>query len=356
MFNLGEISMKKSLVALAALAATTVFAQSSVTLYGIADVYLGNKKTTGTTATGADATYTAAQGSGVGQNVLNAGGLSGSRFGLRGSEDLGGGLKANFLMENGHNTDLGNNAQGGLMFGRQIYVGLSGGFGEVRFGRQYSAYDELRGATDTLGHTSFSSTVADGAWDKVGLAYTARNDNAIRYATNSFGGFSAAFSYALGENKTATASAGNILAAHALYANGPITAGLGFQQEKAAGSAPGGKQTFVLLAGAYDFGVAKLYAGLNTGKDNSTVQNKETEFHIGASAPLGPVTLAVDYATAKHKDVEKGTSLGLQATYALSKRTDTYFGLVSSKDTSLINNDKSGEKRQLVAVGVRHKF
>jgi predicted porin len=335
-------------------------------LYGTADAYVGAAKTTSITNTGVS--------TGVSQNVLNSGGLSGSRWGLRGAEDLGGGLRANFQAESGFNIDTGSSAQGGLLFGRQAWVGLSGGFGAISLGRQYSAYDNLRAATDTLDHTSFSTTVDRGAWDNVGLAYAARINNALRYTTPNYGGFSATVQYGFGENKTATTSAGSNLSLHLLYANGPLTVGFAHQQDKGPGVAlntvtgvvtgingesfVGGstKNTFNLLAGSYDFGVGKLFAGVNTSKDNATVANKDTEWHIGASAPFGPVTLAADYARSKHKDVEKGSSLGFQAIYALSKRTNAYVGGVTSKDESLLVGNQSGEKRTLFGLGVRHTF
>jgi predicted porin len=357
--------MKKSLVAIATLTSLSAFAQSSVTLYGIADIYVGASKTSTANAAGAVLATAANPSNGQSQNLVDSSGLAGSRWGLRGTEDLGGGLKANFQVESGFNLDNGSSAQGGLLFGRQAFAGLSGGFGAITLGRQYTAYDNLRGATDTLDHSSFSSTVAKGAWDNVGLAYAPRANNSIRYTTPNLGGFSAAVQYGLGENKTATTSAGSNLSLHLLYANGPLTVGYAFQQEKAPGANgevfvsadPSPKNTYNLIGGAYNFGVAKLFAGVNIGKDNNPgAANKETEWHIGASAPLGPVTVSADYARAKHKDVEKGNSFGFHVEYALSKRTSAYVGGVTSKDESLIVGNLSGEKRTLFGLGLRHIF
>ena len=115
--------MKKSLIALAVLASTGAMAQSSVTLYGIVDVALQSAKAT----------------NGVRQNTVASGNVNGSRFGLKGSEDLGGGLKALFVLENGFKVDTGaigggagltgitNNKPATAMFGRKAYVGLAGG-------------------------------------------------------------------------------------------------------------------------------------------------------------------------------------------------------------------------------------
>ena len=376
--------MKKSLVALAALAATTAFAQSSVTLYGVADVWLGNSKTTTTTAAGSNfvivppagasaadiaAANTANAANGVGQNLMGSGGINGSRFGLRGSEDLGGGLKANFQVENGFNIDNGSAAQGGLLFGRQAFVGLSGGFGAVTFGRQYTAYDEARGGSDLMGHSAFSPT-AGAVWS-AGRNYGFRADNTIRYGTNNFGGFTAAVTYSLGENKTAAASAGAALSLHAAYNNGPIAVFAAYQQEKnpagsgasqllngGFGAAAGAtSETHALISGAYDLGVAKLRAAYNQSKDNAPgTPSADKEFTFGVAAPLGPVTLEAEFATMKN-DAVKSRGFGLQAKYNLSKRTFAYAGIQNAKTTNTPAGVSGNQtKLNLVAVGVRHGF
>lgn len=126
--------MKKTLIALAALAAVGAHAQSSVTLYGVVDAFLNkteNKVTTPTTSTK------------LSQNKVDGSGLSSSRWGLRGSEDLGGGLAAIFTLEGGFTIDNGafNNNQGSAntttLWGRQSWVGLKGNFGQVTLGRNY---------------------------------------------------------------------------------------------------------------------------------------------------------------------------------------------------------------------------
>ena len=122
--------MNKKLVALAvsAVAAGAASAQTAnVTLYGVLDTYLASERVSaqGTTPS-------------VSVTVLNAGGLSGSRWGLRGSESLGGGMNAIFNLENGFDSSTGGLNQGGRLFGRRAFVGLNGGFGQVQVGRDYS--------------------------------------------------------------------------------------------------------------------------------------------------------------------------------------------------------------------------
>jgi predicted porin len=352
MFNLGDFSMKKTLVALAAFAAVSSFAQSSVTLFGVADAWVGQAK----------GAFNGATRSGVGSDPselrLDSGGLSGTRIGFRGTEDLGGGLKANFVIEAGLNIDNGSNAQGGLAYGRQSYLGLNGGFGDLRLGRQYSAYDELRGATSTLGHTSFDATIIAGSWAEVGSDYTARINNMIRYATPNFGGFSAAVGLGLGEDKNVNnGKAGRIFSLHGLYANGPLTVGVGYQNEKSRATSPATapQVNHTLIAGGYDFGAFKLNAGFNTSKVKNGA--KDTEFAFGGAVPVGPVSLGLQYSNAKAKlggkTLEKGSTIALQGTYALSKRTDTYVGLHNTKVKA---GSVTTDKNNLVAVGIRHKF
>jgi predicted porin len=352
MFNLGEFSMKKTLVALAALAATASFAQSSVTLYGIADAWVGNAK----------GAFNGAARSGVAGDPselrLDSGGLSGTRIGFRGTEDLGGGLKANFVIEAGLNIDNGTNAQGGLPYGRQSYVGLNGGFGDLRLGRQYSAYDELRGATSALGHTSFDATIIAGSWAEVGSDYTARINNMIRYATPNLGGFSVALGYGLGENKNVSGGkAGSVTSLHGLYANGPITVGLGYQLEKGNTVSPAAapKLTHTMIGGGYDFGAFKLNASINQSKVKNGV--KDSEYAIGGTLPLGSFSLGLQYSNAKAKfngtTVEKGSTFAAQGIYALSKRTDTYVGL---HNTKIKAGNVTTDKNNLIAVGIRHRF
>ncbi len=330
--------MKKTLVAMAALASMSAFAQSSVTLYGVADIWLGSVKAqTGGTAT----TFP----TGVSQTKLDSGGLNGSRWGLKGSEDLGGGLKANFQVESGFDLSNGTSSQGAL-FGRQAYVGLSGGFGQARLGRQYTAYDDLRGATNNVFDSAFAPT--GNVWTAVGGDYAARANNQIYYATPDFGGISGAVGYALGEDKTATTKAQDILSLHAKYANGPILVGVAHQNEKVAA---GGSNKYTLFAGSYDLGVAKLTAGYNSGKSAVTGAPTQKEFQLGASAPFGPATISAGYAQAKAGTL-KSSGFGLAATYDMSKRTALYAGL----ETDKTKDGFTLAKNTLYAVGVRHSF
>lgn len=187
--------MKKSLIALAVLATTgTAFAQSTVTLYGRIDTSVGSSKI------GAPATATST-------TQMFSGNLTSTRWGLRGSEDLGGGLKAIFGLEQGFDSSAGTQANLSA-FDRQSIVGLSGGFGTVKFGRHDTSFDDIRDLTvssNIFDSGTFATTegvVGTSGYLGVGqLAdYGDRASNQIRYESPSFGGFSAGVSYGLGKS------------------------------------------------------------------------------------------------------------------------------------------------------------
>jgi predicted porin len=349
--------MKKTLIALAVLSAAGVAsAQSSVTLYGVADVYLGSIKVKTTNAAGVS--------SSLRQNVINSGGFGESRFGLTGSEDLGGGLKANFVLESGvdMSTGAGGTSSTGSssVFSRNSWVGLSGGFGALRLGRMWSPYDEVNG----IGAGAFNEIFAPANNNVFATnTYVANPGNSIYYSTPNISGFSAALSYSFGENKTATVDAGRIVSANAQYAGGPLTVSLSHQQEKATGAATALKLT--KLNAAYDFGVVALRAGVGQAKNGTTglfgagAYDKGRDMQVGLDVPLGnALSLSAGVARGKitllaNAGEIKSTGFGLAAKYQVSKRTFFYTGLLLTK------NDGPGSsevKTDTFALGVQHKF
>jgi predicted porin len=369
--------MKKSLIAMAVLAASGVAsAQSNVTLYGLVDAYVGTLKVNGLRQTGVNLANPAG-GSGGGFNT--------SRFGLKGSEDLGGGLKANFLLEAGFDPSTGrandyNNpftgATNNAIFGRQSWLGLSGGFGEIKLGKMWTPYDEVKGS----GAAAFDANIfapAANVW--LSNNYNDRPGNAIYYSTPSFSGFSAAGMYSFGENKTnATAGppavpgqkAGKIASVNLQYANGPIGVALSHQQEKASGLSLSTTK-FTQLNGSYNFNVVKILAAYGQVKNGSTALfsgvptagyavDKAKEFQLGLDVPIGAVTLSGGVATSKVTLAAGGGEIkrngfGLAAKYDLSKRTFLYTGLQYAKEKNLPAAAPDG-KLETFAVGVQHKF
>ena len=285
--------MKKSLIALAVLGSVAGLAQaqSSVSVYGVVDAVLHKDK-------GVPA-------------ALTSGGVSGSRLGFKGTEDLGGGLKANFLIEHGFNVDTGKMGKDGSTFNRQAYLGLSGGFGEFKMGNVYTAYDDISGATNPV----FDSVLAPTAvWASTG--YTSNPGNNLYFSTASMGGVSAAFSTNVKEGGTGVSSV------NVQYNGGPVYAGFGYQKE--------GDTKFTRLNGSYDLGAAKLLAGYGNVKAGSA---KTTDLSFGADVPLGAnLTLSAGYASSKADGAERASGLGLGVAYSLSKRTTVYGGFLDTKN------------------------
>ena len=340
--------MKKTLVAIAALAAFgAASAQSSVTLYGRIDASLGSVKTdnAGTAVSGGVAVLGNNTDAGA---LIRSGGHTGSRWGLKGTEDLGGGLKANFVLEQGFNIDDGS-ASSARQFHRQAYVGLSGGFGTLNIGRQYDVTDNMYGNYDPFGYSSYSAmgyafnvgctapaaATATAAAVVVGTAgvggsgdCVGRQDNTVMYTTPSMGGFSVAAMWAPGEDKTAAASAGRVYGVMANYSNGPIAAGLGWQSNKAAGAQ---SRTDTNFGASYDLGAAKLYLQLEQGKNKNNGaagDGKDTGYGFGVVLPVGPASLTAGLASEKQKiggtKVSDSKAFALLGKYDLSKRTYVY--------------------------------
>ena len=353
--------MKKSLIALAVLAASgAAMAQSSVSVYGLADVWVGSvKNSTATTS--------------ARETVLESGGFATSRIGFKGTEDLGGGLKANFQIETSVAMDRPTPSSLG---DRQAWVGLSGGFGAIELGRSWTPYDDTR----ALINDTFNANVAASFVNWVG--YTDRGTNGIRYNTPSFGGLSASALVGLGEDKNTggTNKASGLTSISLNYANGPIAAGLAYQTEKDNNNGAGvfadvtglagavgvttSKRTYTLVNGSYDFGVAKLMAGYNTVKltSDQAVGNeaKANEYQLGVEAPLGAnLAVGAGYAQSKIKlngaEVAKTKGYTVALKYNLSKRTFGYAGLFNSKTTTpALPGDF--DKTTGYFVGMQHAF
>jgi len=330
--------MKKSLIALAVLAASgAAMAQSSVTLYGIADIWVGSEKNelldpdTGASTLG---TKRVAK--------INSGGFNGSRWGVRGSEDLGGGLSAVFKLEASVGVDTGaSNA-----FVRQSYVGLEGGFGSLTFGNVWSATDDVIGAANGAFDSSFSPLYSMSG--SVHSSYQDRPRNAIKYASPDFGGFTAAVVYGLDEN---AAVSEDVVDFNLAYAAGPVGASLAYQVQNGAPD----DVNLTLLNGSYDLGVAKLLASFGQVKAGAA---KSNTVQLGVDVPLSSaLTLSGSFGQTRDNAANgdgKRDGFGIAAKYSLSKRTFTYAGLVSV-------NEKDGAgtkvgKLNLYAVGLQHSF
>lgn len=315
--------MKKNLIALAVLAASgAAFAQSSVSVYGVADIWLGSVNAAGKSTT-----------------MMQSGGVAASRFGFKGTEDLGGGLKANFLLEQGFNIDTGA-ATAGQAFSRQSYVGLSGGFGEVRLGKSWTAYDDISGAANS----GFDSALSPNAGIWVSGGYNANPSNGIYYAAPAMGGLTAAVSYSLNEKAVGGKESTSF---NVVYAGGPLMVGAAYQLDQTYNTASAADQKFTRLNASYDLGVAKLLGNYGRADLAGNVTN---EWQIGANVPVSKaLTLSAGVARSADDFGVKATRTGtsLVAAYSLSKRTTVYGGLRVDSDAADV---------KVYAVGVNHSF
>ncbi len=326
--------MKKSLIALAVLAASgAAMAQSSVTLYGRVDASFGSEKDTVT---------------GLSQTKLfngSAGGLTGSRWGLKGTEDLGGGLSASFVLEQRFNIDDGKiTSASGLAegFNGDAYLALNGGFGSVQMGRSYTAYDGIKAL-------SVGSSVFDSAFTPTAQpSYTVRAANQIKYVSPSFGGLTVAGSVALKESNAVGAK--NTSSLTATYKAGALAVGAGFEN-----SATGDN---TMVSGSYDFGVASISGGYGT-FDADGAGDDASGFNLGVTVPYGAFKFSAGIADGK-TETKAGTKVtdisgyGLGVTYSLSKRTTAYAGFKDTKTKNAAGTKTAGTR--LYAVGIRHDF
>lgn len=404
------------LTALATLAvATGSFAQSTVTLFGGADLNV-RSVTTGTNKF-----------MGMAQD-----GIYSSRFGVNGSEDLGGGLKANFHFEGGMAPDVGTPA---VNFTRKSVIGLSGGFGEVRLGRDYTPLFTVAGIADPFGTNGVGSSYnlanaitagdptqtndqnaylakvaaaassfataqtasATGAANGLKAGVTLADPNAVRannsvaYYSPSFNGFTVSGMYGFGvENTTLAKNAITTTSVKAAYAAGPLSVAVANQVTK--GGAPGAnaaiaavapysaiaanlipaatadqKWTTTFIAASYDLGVAKLSAGYKTDKlalGDLDLSGTAKSTILGVTAPMGALTLKASYVARKIEGEKMGNQVAFGGVYDLSKRTSLYatYSVLKNEEGSGLNvgsaaaSDFTGLKSKGFEAGVKHSF
>lgn len=370
--------MKKTLLMAATLGAFagTAQAQGSVTLYGVLDQSFGWQNNVG------------------GKSLVNtsSGARQGSRWGLRGTEDLGGGLKAIFVLENGFDLGNGQALQGKRMFGRQAYVGLSSDtFGTLTLGRQYDALVDFV-APLTIAARSTGGIGAH-VLDFDNLDNSHRANNAIKYTSANYGGLS--FGGTISPGGIAGAPGKNLVwSLGANYANGPVVLAAAFLKSKdptfsvlpnikdagradptlvAAIDTLGVRSDYrVAAAGAsYTFGPARIGAVYSDAKqdigilsvDNS-LRAKTAEINFGYQlTPALNTGLGYSYTTLRAADAKtRFHQVSLGTSYALSKRTDVYLiGAMQKTDkgtAAMLNGlaPSSTDKQVSVRAGIRHRF
>ncbi|AKZ28655.1 porin [Ralstonia pseudosolanacearum] len=354
--------MKKTLFAAAATACTlssAAFAQSStVTLYGVADAGVSYQSHVngGTNRQGSIA-------------ALSSGGLSGSRWGIRGVEDLGGNLKGIFVLESGFDIDTGRSAQGNRLFGRQAYVGLQGDFGAITMGRQQNALFDLFGAYDPMSVAGVYSLNA------VDNQFNGRADNALKY-TGKFGGLTATGFYSFGRDANVglggevpgSFKVGTNFGGGLAYANGALSVGAAYDQYQGSTLAASGLSAKRAAIGAsYTLGEAKVFTGYRWLRDevSTSTARHDNLYWLGAQYKLTPAfTLnGAAYYTNARTDSNSSWMFVLNGNYALSKRTDAYVlvGYVTNKGNATFGvtgtaNTLPGQNQTGAMIGMRHRF
>ncbi|PXW26372.1 porin [Paraburkholderia caballeronis] len=374
-------------------------AQSNVTLYGVVDEGL----TFNTNSHGAR------------QYSLVSGEIQASRWGLKGTEDLGGGMKAIFVLENGMDLSSGKLGQGGLMFGRQAFVGLSTPYGMVTLGRQYDSVVDYVGLFEIGDQWGGFYTAHPGDLDNINNSN--RVNNAIKYTSNNYGGFTFGGVYSPG-GVAGHFSQNQIWSLGGSYYNGPLGLGVGYLNIRnpntsfygtsalanTTGSAPlatlnniaspvfsgfanARTQEVYAAGGAYTYGAATFggtysytrFDNLDGGgsgpnpagnSGNAMFNNVEANFKYQLTTAW-LVGAAYDYTRGSSVQGREGSTYhqaALGTDYFLSKRTDLYFVGIYQKASgtnstgaaavAAINGvTPSDNNHQLVLrVGMRHKF
>ncbi|RJF99604.1 porin [Noviherbaspirillum saxi] len=340
--------MKKSLLALAVLGAFAgaASAQTNVTIYGVADVGIQRIDTDTTSA----------------RWGLDSGIQSGSRLGFKGSEDLGGGLSAIFTLESGYNIDTGTSAQGGRLFGRQAFVGLSGGFGAVKFGRQYTPIFIAHDTIDPFG----TGIVGDASGISATFnPYGVRMDNTVNYSLTA-GPISGQVAYGFGEVAGST-SANRQIGASLGYANGPLTVVGAYHDQNGAGTTAASVDArTAFIGGVFDLRAVKLHAAFADNRAETTTGGATTlrnrDYMLGVSAPIGAGNVMASYA---RKDDRRAGIANADAdfwavgyTHNVSKRTNLYtsYSIIKNDPASTLGSGVAGSDISWFNVGVRHKF
>ncbi|MGE8579035.1 MAG: porin [Burkholderia contaminans] len=377
----------------AALYAAGAHAQSSVTLYGIADAgiaYVHNAQN--------------ANGSNASSLVkFSSGNLSGSRWGLRGTEDLGGGLAALFQLENGFNIGTGALGQGSREFGRKAVVGLaSSTYGTVTLGRQYDPVVDL---VQGLTQDNYFGGVFATPGDLDNYDNSLRVSNSVKYTSPLISGFQFAALYGFGGVAGATGS-GRTYSFGASYANGPLSLGAGFFYANGGSTVANGVRTWssssdtlfntvinqgfssaksiqiVRVAGQYVAGPATFglaYSNTQYGADTLSAFSQNAKFNNGSAffnwqfSPALRAGVGYNYTSLTGPSSAHYNQVNLGADYALSKRTDLYalFGYQKASGNTLNANgavvkaaasvgsygvNSGTDTQELAIVGIRHKF
>ncbi|MCI6632029.1 MAG: porin [Sutterella sp.] len=337
--------MKKTLIAVAALSAMAASAMAAnVTVYGKIDqgLQIQSQKTDGL-----DRTTTWQGVSGV---------SSGSRWGLKGTEEIADGYTVGFVLESGFDGMTGKSGQGSRLFGRDAFVTLGTPFGSLTVGRTGMLSDGCTGDIVSGPASPFGTSYGIAAATTtsfVGLGET-RTDRAVRYVSPKFAGVQFHAEYA-NMNGEATASTKKRYGGVGVsYANGPFYAAIAAETIKQAAGVTADDPQIYSIAANYDFGVAKVFGGYQYAKDSVWGGEKLNAGTLGVSAPVAGGTVMASIAYAKGDNDRKLTTGAIGYKYSLSKRTYIYTDLAYAQEDAATTEVTT--KTTQFNVGLCHNF
>ena len=334
-------------------AAGSAAAQSSVSIYGVQDAGITRVSNAG----------------GGKLNLFDAGIMQAGRLGFRGSEDLGGGMSAVFLLEQGILLDTGALGQGGLAFGRQSWVGLSDRkLGTLTLGRQYDFMANLggqyaMGALSPAGSFAWGlhADAANGGALNNHIYAGDRTNNSIKYASNKIGGFSFGAMYGFGE-VAGNNAAGRTISATGQYDAGAFSGALSYTDIK---DPTGSFSTRMYGGGArYQLGAFTPF-GIITQVKNTNTSAKDTTYELGtvyALTPMWDISGAYQFQK-RNQGIGNAQAVIAMVDYKISKRTDLYMGAVYDRDKGYRAYPVTGGgiqsatgNQSAVRMGIRHRF
>lgn len=357
--------MQKKLIALAlasAFAAPAFAATSNVDVYGVLNVSIDRVDSN---QTGKDKSTS------VNSNA--------SRLGFKGSEDLGGGLKAIWQVESGFNADTG----GGSIGSRNTFVGLSGGFGTVLAGRHDTPMKMLGRKIDNFGDGMGDDRNILGSTADTGKnAFDGRPNNVIAYITPNFSGLTAAVAYVADNGSSTTGTAcvttldcntNDAISAMADYSNGPFMVGAGYEKHNVNAAGVTSSRKLYRFVGGFTFGDAKLGALYESGSaDAALAAADRNAWGIFGNYAIGAITLKANYLKAgdyKNMANSSAKQYTLGADYSLSKRSTAYvyyakvkndtnagFGLGAGGGDSNQVVGVAGADPSVIGLGMKHTF
>ena len=334
--------MKKTLIAVAALSAMAASAMAAnVTVYGKIDqgLQVQSKKADGH---GRETTW-------QGKSGIS----SGSRWGLKGTEQIADGYTVGFVLESGFDGMDGKSGQDSRLFGRDAFLTLGTPFGSLTVGRTGMLSDGCTGDIVSGKSSPFGTTYGIAAATTtsfVGLGAT-RTDRAVRYVSPKFAGVQVHAEYANINGKATASTKQRYGGVGVSYANGPFYAAIAAETiRQAAGAAAEDPQIYSIAAN-YDFGVAKVFGGYQYAKDSVWGGEKLNAGTLGVSAPVAGGTLMASVAYAKGDNDHKLTTGAIGYKYSLSKRTYVYTDLAYAEDKK-----PAKTKTTEFNVGMCHNF